>query len=102
MVVGRILGWILVAGALAVFGIELARFVETGTYRVIAAGKLWYDVHRSSLNLVQAVLQRYVDPLAWDAGVAPVLQLPAWAVLGLPGILLVWLCRSRTPDVRTA
>ena len=94
MIVGRILGWILIACAVLVLGMEIVQYFQTGTYRVTVAGKLWFDLDRSSLNLTQAVLQRYVHPLVWDSGVAPLLQLPAWAVFGVPGILLAWLCRS--------
>ena len=96
MIVGRILGSILIACAIAVLGTEVVRYFDTGSYRVIAAGKLWFDLDRGSLNLTQAVLQRYVHPRVWDAGVAPILQLPAWAVFGVPGILLAWLCRRRS------
>ena len=95
MIVGRILGWVLIACAIIVLGIEIVQYFQTGTYRVTVSGKLWFDLDRSSLNLAQAILQRYVHPLVWDAGLAPLLQLPAWAVLGVPGILLAWLCRSR-------
>ena len=95
MIVGRILGWLLILCAITVLAIEVVRYFENGTYRVIVAGKLWFDLHRSSLNLTQAALQRYVHPLVWDAGVAPALQLPAWAVFGVPGILVAWLCRGR-------
>jgi hypothetical protein len=95
MIVGRIIGWLLVACAAAALGFEVVRYLQAGEYRVIAAGQLWFDLHRGSLNLAQAVVQRHLHPLLWDAGVAPVLQLPAWAVLGAPGLLLVWLCRPR-------
>ena len=96
MIVGRLLGWILIGCAIAALGLELVRYFDTGTYRVIAAGKLWFDLDRGSLNLTQAVLQRYVHPLAWDAALAPALQFPAWALFGVPGILFVWLFRRRS------
>ena len=100
MVVGRIIGWVLISCAVVVLAAELLRYFQTGDYRVIAAGQLWFDLHRGSLNLAQAVIQRYLYPVLWDAGVAPLLQLPAWAVLGLPGLLLAWLCRARPPRRR--
>ena len=95
MIVGRILGWLLILCALMALGAELVRYFDTGHYRVLVAGKLWFDIDRSSLNLTQAVVQRYVHPALWDNFFAPALLLPAWAVFGIPGLLLAVACRRR-------
>lgn len=46
-----------------------------------------------SLNLVQAVVQRYLHPAVWDSGIQPVLTWPAVLVLGVPGLLFLLLAR---------
>lgn len=100
MIVGRILGWLLIGAALAVLVAEIVAWIEVGAYRPIAAGELWFDLHAASLNGVQAGIQRYLFPALWDPIVVTILLLPAWTVLGLPGLALLWGCRRRTTRSR--
>jgi len=96
-----ILGWVLILSALLVAADETYRWLDEGSYRIIATGKLWYDLSPSSLNLVQAVVQRHILPALWDDLVRPLLLLPAWLVLGLSGLLIVVLRRKRRRRKRT-
>jgi hypothetical protein len=75
--------------ALAALGHELLLAWQAGSYRMIAAGELWYMLDRGSLNLAQAVTQRYLHPAIWDPVLVSVLQWPAWALLGAPAALLL-------------
>ena len=95
MIVGRFLGWLLTGAALAVLVAEIVAWVEAGTYRTIATGELWFDLHAASLNAAQAGIQRYLFPALWDPIVVTILLWPAWAVLGVPGLALMWGCRRR-------
>ncbi|MGH6914210.1 MAG: hypothetical protein ACREH6_11185 [Geminicoccaceae bacterium] len=83
------LGACLLILALAALGYELVLALETGSYRPLAAGELWYALDRGSLNLVQAVIQRYVHPALWDPLLAGLLHWPAWSLLGAPGAALL-------------
>ena len=94
--IGRILGWVLLAGAFAVLAWELWGAWQTGTVTIHAAGKLWYDLDVSSLNAAQAGTQRYLLPALWDPVIVTVLTWPALLVLGVPGVLLAVLCRRRS------
>ncbi len=72
------------------------------------AARIWADAHVSSLNLLEAITDRYIAPyiypdLWYDAAV-PYISLPAWFVLlglfvgfGIIGLLLRALCRLRRP-----
>src|SRR6516165_3061324 len=83
------MGWVLAAVALVTLAYELGVYAESGGYRVIPLGELWFDVHVASLNLIQAVVQRYLHPFLWDPVITAVLQWPAWSLLGaLAGILI--------------
>jgi hypothetical protein len=95
MRVCRIVGWVLIALAIAAAGHEIISAFEANSYRSIAFGELWYMLDRGSLNLFQAVIQRYVWVFLWDGVIANILLLPSWLVLGGPGILIAWLCRRR-------
>jgi hypothetical protein len=90
MIIGRIIGWLFCIVALMALGAESIAALETGAYRGLAIGELWYLIDRGSLNLMQAVVQRHLIPSLWD-GVVVLLQQPAWLVFGVAGPVLVLL-----------
>ncbi len=51
-------------------------------------GELWFALSPDSLNLMQAVTQRYISPSLWDPTIIALLKLPAVVLLGLLSILL--------------
>jgi hypothetical protein len=88
-------GWALAAAALAAFANDLISFAQTGSYRVIPAGQVWFDIHVASLNLMQAVVQRFLHPLLWDPVIATMLQWPAWSLLGAPAAVFIAIAANR-------
>ncbi len=98
MIVGRMLGWLLVALAIVAFGWEIVALIDSGTWQITALGKLWFDIHSGSLGLAQVVVERYVWPPIWDPVILTLLQWPGWVVLGVPGLVLAWLFRRRRRD----
>jgi len=95
---GRILfalGLLLLALALMALVYEIVASVNAGSYRMIAAGELWFNLHPSSLNLSQAVVQRYLHPGIWDPVLISILQWPAWSIFGAPGAVLAMLFAPR-------
>ncbi len=89
MIVGRIIGWLLIVLAVATAGHEAITSLDAGAYDSLAFGELWAKIDIASLNLIQAVVQRYVWVWLWDGVILNLLLLPAWAVLSVPGILMV-------------
>jgi hypothetical protein len=87
--IAHVAGWLLLGAAVAALGYELALALQRGAYQPLAAGALWYQLDVSSLNLVQAITQRYLHPALWDPVIAGMLQWPAWSLLGGPGAALV-------------
>ena len=88
------LGWLLLVGALVVGARDINRYVETESYEPLVGGELWYDLHAPSLNLAQAVIERYVLVALWDPLILTILQIPAWVLFAVPGILLSVFCRA--------
>ena len=86
---GLAVGLVLVFLALAALGYEILLAISGGTWRMIAAGELWYALDPGSLNFAQAITQRYLHPALWDPILQSVLTWPAWSLLGGPGIALV-------------
>ena len=88
-------GWVLAAAALVAFANDLISFAQTGTYRVIPAGQLWFDINVASLNLMQAVVQRFLHPWLWDPVITTILQWPAWSLLGAPAAVFIAIAPNR-------
>ncbi len=95
MIVGRIVGWLLTAFAFMAGGHELLSSIEAGAHQPLPVGKLWFIIDPPSLNLAQAVVERYLLPALWDPIILFLLQRPAWLVFGLPGVALLLIFRSR-------
>ncbi|MBS1269415.1 MAG: hypothetical protein MAG794_00366 [Gammaproteobacteria bacterium] len=69
----------------------------------VELGTLWYGYAAESLNLTQALIQRYVHPAIWTHVLLPVLLMPAVSVFTTVSItalllrlLLSW--RYRQPN----
>ncbi|WP_158047434.1 hypothetical protein [Skermanella pratensis] len=93
MVVLRVIGGVLLLAGLAALGWDLWQWsgmaAAGGGLHLSAAGELWYRLHPGSLNLMQAVVQRYLAPELWDPGLLTVLLWPAALVLAAPGLVLL-------------
>ena len=95
MIVGRVIGWIVLLAGAAVLVRDLLVWIDTKHWAPLALGQLWYDLNRSSLNLVQAVVQRYIHPFLWDPIILSILLSWAFAVLMFLGALLLVVFRRR-------
>ena len=95
MIVGRGIGWIVLLAGAAVLVRDGLVWIDTKHWAPIALGQLWYQLNRSSLNLVQAVVQRYIHPFLWDPIIVSLLLSWAFAVLMILGVLLLVLFRRR-------
>ncbi len=82
MAILRGLGWLLLLAAAAVAVYEVADYIDSQDQRLSALGELWFNLHAPSLNLMQAIVQRYIHENVWDDVVRPVLLQPALFVLG--------------------
>ena len=89
---GCILGWFLVAVTVGVAGWEVLAPSPAGSPTFRPAGQLWFELDRASLNLVQAVIERYVWAPLWDPVIASLLQMPAVLVSAVPAAGLAALC----------
>jgi len=95
MIVGRVIGWIAFLAGAAVLVRDLLVWIDTRHWSPISLGQLWYDLSRSSLNFVQAVVQRYIHPFLWDPIIVSILLSWAFVVLMVLGVLLLIIFRRR-------
>jgi uncharacterized protein (TIGR03382 family) len=61
----------------------------------VATLEHWSGLSPVTLDLARKAVQRHTHPLVWDLGLAKVLRLPTWGVLGLLGVGFAWLGRRR-------
>ncbi len=86
----------LLAVAVTFLAGDAMRSFGSGALEIKALGQRWFEMNPDSLNLFQAVVQRYVWPALWDGGVLPVLQSPAWLpFLIVGGALMIWPYRPK-------
>ena len=97
MIVGRIIGWIFLLAAVAVFSWDLVAVIITGELSITPLGEIWARIDTSSLQLLQAGIQRHVAPWLWDYFVQPILETPAALVFLIIGGLFVLIFRKRRP-----
>ena len=99
MIVFRLLGLILIAGALMVFGADALRSLESGEVGINSFAQVWALLDErlgaASLDGFKAWAEATLPPAAWDPGVVSVLGYPAWAVLGVLGIIIALIFRPR-------
>ena len=83
------IGWILVLVGLAALGYDAMILLDKGTFKISVWGELWYELHPASLNLYQAVIERYIHPVIWDEFLAPLLFYKAFYLFTITGLVLV-------------
>ena len=73
--------WLVAALSLVAAGLLFALDWQTASagaeFRAVTSGELWHRIHPPSLNLMQAIIERYLLPSLWSAVVLPLLLAPA-------------------------
>jgi ABC-type Fe3+ transport system permease subunit len=94
--IGRLIGWLLFLAGLSVLVRDVLVSIDTKRWAPIALGQLWFDLNRSSLNLTQAIVQRYIHPFLWDPVIVTLLLCWAFAVLMVLGLVILAISSRRT------
>jgi hypothetical protein len=91
----RLLGTWFVGIALILLIIDGTKSLGANAIVLTSLGEAWTILHAPSLEQLRAFLAtRFFGPLL-DIAVTALLTFPAWAVLGIPGLFIAWLGRSR-------
>ncbi len=101
MIVGRAVGWLIMLAGLSVLVRDVLASIEVKAWAPIALGQLWYEIDPSSLNLFQAMTERYASPLLWDPVIVSLLLCWAFAVLVAVGASLLLCFRKRRTTRRS-
>ena len=80
MIVFSIFGRLFVLLALAVLAFGIYLWL-VGYDVTMQGGLLWFQIDAPSLNTLQALVQRFINPGLWDEVVVDILLRPAWESL---------------------
>ncbi|MBI3701259.1 MAG: hypothetical protein HY242_12545 [Afipia sp.] len=92
----RLIGLILMVLAFLSLVYDGARTIADQTLRLTRLGELWNDINQASQQAAQRAIEG-VSPFLWNGVVKTILNQPAWAVLGIVGIILLLLFRPGKP-----
>jgi hypothetical protein len=95
----RTLGLLVIAAGFAALVVDGTRSIAASDLRVIAFGDIAGALFPVRFPQLQPLVERQIHPLLWDPVLATLFSLPAWLVLALAGLLLMWLTARRRPQV---
>jgi hypothetical protein len=97
----RIVGFICLAGGFFALVYDGTKSIAGGVLTFTPLGQLWNNVHSTSLQLLQAAIERHVEPRLgtwlWDPVILFILTRPAALVLGVLGAILMLIGRKKKP-----
>jgi HlyD family secretion protein/adhesin transport system membrane fusion protein len=100
MMVARIVGWLLIAAAIGLEGAEAIVAFNGGYFVGLPLGSYWMLLDPAGPEVVGVGTDAKLHTTIWEPARAILLHWPAWLVLGLPGLVLVVLCRLRQPTLK--
>ena len=79
--IARFFGFWIFAAALIALVHDGARSIAASSLVVTSLGELWFSISAPTLNLTQAVIERYIGSFLWDPVLLSILKAPAAVVL---------------------
>ncbi len=90
-----IIGRTLIVAAVLILAYEVYRALERGSYTVVTANEVWSRFSPDSLFVMPAR-----HPKLWENILEPLVRVPLWLLLLLPGLLLEYLHYVRHTRLR--
>ena len=91
----RIVGTLLIALAVILLIIDGTKSLAANGVVLTPLSDTWSQISAQSLENVKTFLETRLFGPVLEAVVSAILGFPGWAVIGVPGILLAWIGRSR-------
>ncbi|MCF8532649.1 MAG: hypothetical protein K9G48_06575 [Reyranella sp.] len=101
MVVFRVLGWLLLAMAVAAVVHDGLAWSTDGTFRLLGLGDLWSHLDVRSLNGAQNAVQGFLSVSLWNWLVQPLLMVPSLLAFLVLGFIFLWLGARAGRSVET-
>jgi hypothetical protein len=74
---------------------DVTRSLAADRRVVTSAHEHWSKLAPVTLAGARAAVEKRTHPMVWEWGLAPLLQLPAWGLFGLVGLVCAWAGRRR-------
>ncbi|MEI7873980.1 MAG: hypothetical protein WCK95_17750 [Alphaproteobacteria bacterium] len=91
MVVFRVLGWLLLAIAVAAVVHDGLAWWAEGSFHLLGFGDLWSHLDARSLADTKSVVQRHLSAALWNWIVRPILMVPVLPAVLIVGLVCLWL-----------
>ena len=91
----RLLGYGFLAVAIIAGIADASSSIALSKIHLAPLGQVWFDLSPETLNLAQAMVQRYVHPALWDPVIQTALSWPVWAVFAPLGLVLLFIGSKR-------
>lgn len=95
----RLLALFCLAVAIIMAVVDATNSVAANAYVTTPLGQSWYSVSPATINLAQALVQRYTFPFLWDPVMVWILNLPGFVVFA--GLALLLYIVGHKPRRRT-
>ena len=92
---GRRLSLALLLGALAGLAVDVFAWWRDGYWDSLTLGAAWAGVNANSLVGLGAFVENSISPWLWIEIMVPILTMPLWLFLALPGAVLLRLTRRK-------
>jgi hypothetical protein len=93
----RFLGLIVLAAAFILVIYDGTKSIAGNSLSLTTVQALWELIHPASLAKLKPLIVPYAGGLLWDPLMVSVLAAPAWSLLGIAGILLLFFGRKKKP-----
>ncbi len=92
---GRLISAALLLGAAVPLAMEAYGWWRDDAWRIITLGAAWAGVNANSLVGLGAYVEKSISPWLWSEIMVPLLTLPLWLYLALPGAVLLAVTRRK-------
>jgi len=93
----RFLGLILLAAAFILVIYDGTKSIAGNSLTLTTVQALWELINPASLAKLKPLIVPYARGLLWDPVTVSILAAPAWSLLGIAGIVLLFLGRKKKP-----
>jgi MYXO-CTERM domain-containing protein len=74
---------------------DVTRSLAADKAVMISTYEHWSKLAPVTFEAARGAIKRGTHPVVWEWGLAPLLQLPAWGLFGLLGLVCAWAGRRR-------
>ncbi|WP_342360027.1 hypothetical protein [Terrarubrum flagellatum] len=95
----RLIGFLSLSAGFVAVVLDGVRFIATGAFAFQPLGVLANSLFPAIYPQIEPAVTRNIHPLLWPYALGPLFEQPAFAVLGILGVILLWIGRKPAPTI---